>query len=189
MKVITAFVVISFLFFNSAVAEEKKKEIVSVDPTSSITSVVGVLAGQGYLSEKFNSAINGLDGNQELKPAERERLWETNIKYRFLGIKKIGLRPWYPELVSPLALPFDDPLPDEMLYQIIYHLTLKDLDGKILKFLVIDNVADQFVWMSRPLIMQDVPPYKIIGGDWEDNLQFWERLKNKETKITPNLIK
>jgi len=190
MKVITAFVVMSFLFLNLAEAEEKNTKAVPFDPnypiTFSISTVIGRLASFGYLSEKFDNAINGLDGNQELK--EPELLWHTNIKYQFLGIKRIGPRPWYPERFPPKAAPFNSPVPGETLYQVVYHLTLKDLDGKIQKFLVIDNISEEFVSLSSPLVMEAAPPYKIIG-DWEDHLQAWERLKNKETKITPNLVK
>lgn len=196
MKILLNFVAMTLLFLNTATAEEQKEPLsVSVyeDTVYTITSAINTLVYEGVISKEFGIILNG-------ESEKTGKLWEENIKWKVTGLKRIGLRPWYPEYTStsqPYNYPFSPPKPGEMLYQIILHMTLKDLDGKVRQFIVIDSTSDEPVPFSAALVIEAEPPYRVIGK-WEDHLQRWENIKTnnpeknkfkRAPKLTPNLIK
>lgn len=187
MKVLLAFVVTAFLCLNTATAGERKKDLSEFSfygAQYTVRSAIYSLTDAGVMSEEF---LVIADGDTE----KTTKLWKENIKWRVTGIKKIGLRPWYPEYTS-----LTPPKQGEMLYQLILHLTLKDLDGKVKEFIVIDTVSKESGVYSAAMVIEAVPPYRVIGT-WQDYLQMWENIKNnnpeknkdrRRFEITPNLV-
>jgi len=109
--------------------------------------------------------------------------WSKYVKITPIGYKEIGP-------VPPVAEFYPDGYySDEILYQVVLHMHLKNMAGKAYDFLVVRDASNYTCLNSVPLIVEMSPnPGKILG-DWAGLLDALERYKQGKSRIAPNLLR